>query len=174
MTKDEIKGMIFMLRSAYPSQVKAMSEEDLRAQLTLWYEMFKDDDPVVVGRAVKRIIGNSEFFPSIASVRKAVIKETYPNINEQFDYLLKHARLAWKHDVVDFKEVSMKYRAFDEMPKSLQEYVGSPTGLQDFLVEYDNNHSYCRNRFNREYPEILDKVEMDMRLGVEERRLLSD
>lgn len=172
MNKNEIKAMVFMLNSAYPSQVRPMSETEQRAQLTLWHEMFRDDDSEVVGRAVKRIIGTSRFYPSIADIRKAVLQETLPDLNEQFDELLSMAKASWKYEVVGFRERSLKYKAFDRLSLPLQRYVGSPNGLQDLLVEYDNNHSYCRKRFMKDFPEILERSEMDVRLGLTERKLL--
>ena len=60
------------MRVAYPRFYQAQSSDEIKTVVDLWAEMFKDTDTADAVRAVKELIKELEFPPTIADVSKKV------------------------------------------------------------------------------------------------------
>lgn len=64
MTKEETIQILSILKKAYPFFYKDVTREEGKEISDLWYEMFKDDDVILVIQAVKLFIkSDSKGFP---------------------------------------------------------------------------------------------------------------
>ena len=77
MSERELVGLLSLIRVAYPRFYLNITMADTKSTVTLWYEIFKDDNSQDVTRAVKELITELEFPPTIADVKKKI--EKYEN-----------------------------------------------------------------------------------------------
>ena len=128
MTKGEVAKLLAVLAAAYPK----FEVDDVKVQV--WYEMLGDLDYAVASMAVKKIIMQNTFPPSIAEVRKAAIEISSPRVLT--------AAEAWGEVVKAVRNYG--YYRGEEALASL-----SPTTAQ--VVRYIGWREICLN----EEPEIL-------------------
>lgn len=76
MNKDEIIMILGTIKVAYPRFYSNFSQEDIRKTIDLWEEMFKNDNKQDISKALKELIGELEFPPSIADIKKKIKKYT--------------------------------------------------------------------------------------------------
>ena len=89
MNKEQFTKGITFLAIAYN---KEFTEE----QVSVWYEFFKDEDYDAFRNAVKRIIPQKQFMPSIAELKEEITTLSNPvlqlNADEEWDAVLKAVR----------------------------------------------------------------------------------
>lgn len=76
MSRDNIIAILGILKTAYPRFYANMAKNQAEETIALWQEMFSDTDIRILTIAVKRLIAHFEFPPTIADVKKEVIKIT--------------------------------------------------------------------------------------------------
>ena len=76
MSRDNIIAILGILKTAYPRFYANMTKSEAEETIALWQEMFKDTDIRVLTIAVKRLITHLEFPPTIADVKKEIVKIT--------------------------------------------------------------------------------------------------
>lgn len=76
MNKQESATLLAVLKVAYPSFYAKQSEQDIRAAVALYAELFADDDPREVAAAVKSLIASrTSTFPPVIGEIKAKLGE---------------------------------------------------------------------------------------------------
>lgn len=74
----------------------AYNKEFTQDQATVWYDFFKDEDYEIFRQAVKRIIPQKQFMPSIAELKSEIALISNPilqlNADEEWDNVLKTVR----------------------------------------------------------------------------------
>lgn len=81
MSRDNIIAILGILKTAYPRFYANMAKNQAEETIALWQEMFKDTDIRVLTIAVKRLITHLEFPPTVADVKKEIVKITSDNKN---------------------------------------------------------------------------------------------
>lgn len=68
MNQREIVSLMAVIKTAYPEYYR--DQEYVEDAARLWHEMFKDDDAVIIGKAVKEFIrtDNKGFPPKIGQI----------------------------------------------------------------------------------------------------------
>ena len=74
MNKEEVIAILKVLKVAYPKFYNNISKEDMLKTIDLWVEMFKNDNKQDITRAVKELMCELEFPPTIADVKKKINK----------------------------------------------------------------------------------------------------
>ena len=74
MTEQEIASVLSIIKVAYPRFYLNITESDVKSTITLWREMFKDDDKKEVMIAVKELISELEFPPTVADIKNKIKK----------------------------------------------------------------------------------------------------
>lgn len=74
MSETELIGLLSVIRVAYPRFYSNITLEDTKSTVALWLEMLKDDNSQDVTRAVKELICELEFPPTIADVKTRIRK----------------------------------------------------------------------------------------------------
>lgn len=109
MNKEQFTKGITYLAIAY-------NKEFTQEQINVWYDFFKDEDFENFRKAVKRIIPQKQFMPSIAELKSEIALISNPvlqlNADEEWDNVLKAIR---------------KYGTYrqDEAMKSLNPYTAN-------------------------------------------------
>lgn len=80
MTRNDTIKIIAIIVMAYPSFDKFKDEGHIEALTSMWAEMFKDDDAVIVSMAVRKHISTSKWPPSIAEIREDMIDIQRPDL----------------------------------------------------------------------------------------------
>lgn len=147
MTLDETITILKVIKAEWPHSFKGITRQDADAKLNLWAEMFKDDDPVLVGAAVKSLIvgGGLEFAPTIGAVKEKMRELAEP---EQMTEAEAWARV--KKAVC--RSAYNSQQEFDKLPETLQRLVGSPYQLRDWSqMDIDTLDSVIGSNFQRSY-----------------------
>lgn len=74
MTKRDVVGVMALLETAYPAFYAKQTDQQRMEAVALWSELFRDDDPNLVGAAVKAIVvGVGAFPPSIGEIKQKML-----------------------------------------------------------------------------------------------------
>ena len=89
MTKEQfVKGITFL--------TIAYNKEFTEEQISVWYEFFKETDYDAFRQAVKRIIPQKQFMPSIAELKQEIALISNPilqlNADQEWDEVIKAVR----------------------------------------------------------------------------------
>lgn len=127
MTFDETRAILKIIKAEWPQSFHSMSREDGEARFNLWVEMFKDDDAMVVGAAVKALIvaGDREFAPGVGQIKEQMRKMTAKNELTEAEAWAR-IRKAVSNGLYGSKE------EFACLPPICQKLVGSPSQLRDW------------------------------------------
>lgn len=74
MNKEEIIAIFKILKVAYPRFYIDISKEDMIKTINLWLEMFQNNNKQDITKAIKELICELEFPPTIADVKKKINK----------------------------------------------------------------------------------------------------
>ena len=138
-----------ILRIAYPSFYKGVSEKDHGDTVFLWATMFKDDTYSLVSAAVKTFIASDEkgFPPHIGAIKAAIAKFTQPEALTESE--------AW--NIVRGKMSCYATRAdFLSLPPVIQRAVGSASQLCQWAMTDIESMPVIQSNFMRSYRAALE------------------
>ena len=72
MTEKETIGVLAILKAAYPNQLNKLNENEANGIVQVWLSQFYNIPGDIVILAVQRLIGTSQFFPTIAEVKDKI------------------------------------------------------------------------------------------------------
>lgn len=130
MTKEEMTKVLSFLKKAYPFFYKDITPKEGEEIADLWYEMFKEDDVVLVIKAVKLFIkSDRKGFPPVIGVIKAKMEEIVEASNSQqiseFE-AWQMVKCAVKNSLYNSKE------EFDKLPPIIQRVIGDHHTLKNW------------------------------------------
>lgn len=124
MSRDNIIAILGILKTAYPRFYANMTKNEAEETIALWQEMFKDTDIRLLTMSVKRLITHFEYPPTIADIKKEIVKITSDNDNG-IDY--------WQ---TTFKMMSnanyMTKEEFETYPDLCKRFFGNVTNLRPY------------------------------------------
>lgn len=138
-----------ILRIAYPSFYKGVSEKDHADTVFLWATMFKDDTYGLVSAAVKTFIASDEkgFPPHIGAIKATIAKLTQPDALTEVE--------AW--NIVRGKMSCYATRAdFLSLPPMIQRAVGSASQLCQWAMTDIESMPVIQSNFMRSYRAALE------------------
>lgn len=164
MKREEVIAILGIMRTAYPRFYANMKKDELLETVDLWYEMFKDDNSLIVTSAVKKLITQLEFPPTIADVKKAMYSltdNTESNI-ELWNRFIKSASRASYNSAEEYAS----------LPDIIKKFVGSPMQLRDYaLMDADTVNTVVKGQFLK-HIEILRQREKEEKMMLPETREL--
>lgn len=156
-----------MLEVNYPQHYSKLSKEQFSNQVTLWTELFKDDDANLIATVVKTIIStdSSPFPPNVGQIRsKAFDLTAEPGMTELE---------AWGY--VDRALPNSFYyskREWDKLPPEVKVCV-TPEQLKDWAGDEHLNKSVVSSNFQRSFRERSKAIKEYDRLPKETKDLIS-
>lgn len=147
MNKFETIGIMAILKEAYPMYYREKSKEDLNVAVSLWSEMFADDDINLVKASVKSYIANDikGFPPVIGQIKNSLYKLTEPEQLSEIE--------AW--GLVSKAIKNSCYNAleeFNKLPPVIQNTIGSSDRLREWsMVEVDTLQTVISSNFMRSF-----------------------
>lgn len=126
MTRDNVIAILGILKTAYPKFYKEMKKTEAEETISLWQEMFSDTDIRILTIAVKRLITHFEFPPTIADVKKEILKITTKQENN-IDYWQEVLKMM-------SNSLYMKKEEFDTYSDICKRFFGDVDNLRSYGV----------------------------------------
>ena len=147
MTRQETGIIMNILTTAYPRFYSGQDAPDPRKTMSLWAEMFADDQVELVAAAVKAlIVTDAKGFPPYIGA----VKEKLRQISQPVQMLPAEAwAIVWRA----IKRSGYNSREeFDKLPGTLKRLVGSPEQLKAWSqMDADTVQSVIGSNFQRSY-----------------------
>ena len=147
MTEHDTKGVLAVLKVAYPAFYKDKSKQELTAVVNLWHRMFADDDAELVMAAVEAFIATDSkgFPPVIGAIKNKISELKRPDEMTEYE--------AWN---LIKEAVSNGYygahEEFSKLPPILRRLIGSPNQLRTWaMMDSEHLHTVVASNFMRSY-----------------------
>lgn len=146
MTRSDVIGIMAILETAYPSYYAKSSDRQRMEAVNLWAELFSDDDPRLVGAAVKTIIvGGGAFPPSIGEIKNKMHDLTAPEEISETEAWAMVSR-ACANGIYGYEA------EFAKLPPTVQAAVGRPEQLREWaMMDGETVQSVVASNFMRGY-----------------------
>lgn len=147
MNKFETIGIMAILKEAYPMYYRDKTKEELNVSVSLWTEMFADDDINLVKAAVKSYIANDTkgYPPVIGQIKNSLYKLSEPEQMsevEAWGLVSKAVRNAYYNSVDEF----------NKLPPIIQKTIGSADRLREWSqLDIQTVQSVVSSNFMRSY-----------------------
>ena len=140
MKKENIIAILGILKTAYPRFYANMTKNEAEETIALWYEMFKSEDIRILTLAVKRLITHLEFPPTIADIKKEIVKMTSKD-ESVMDYWQYVVKMMGKANYMQADE-------FEQYPEICKRFFGSVGNLRPYgMMEQEYTINNIQSRF---------------------------
>ena len=160
MNREEIITVLGILKIAYPRFYANLSKEDAEKTISLWQNMFQNEQGKVVILAVKNLINTFSFPPTIADIKQEIYK--LQNVEE--DNAIELYRLLKK---AISNGIYGSVEEFEKLPPIVQKFVGSPNQLRNWATDTEFNDGVLRGQFYKQI-EILRQREKESKMMLPE------
>ena len=127
MTRQETANTLLILKAAYPQFYRNMDNDEARAAMNLWSDMFANEKLEVVKMALYRLIEtHGGYPPSIADVKRMIRELNAAALSEPTNEELWHIL---RTGVADGLNGAKEY--FEKLPPVLKRYCQSPQWFRD-------------------------------------------
>ena len=147
-SKETIIKAITLLKTNYQNALRDYDKEDLQMLVETWAEFFKDTPESEFKEAIKSIVNKSDFFPTIAQIKKEIANEKVSNIasgEEEWEQVLRTIHRYGSYRQQEALEHMKPYTA----------YIVNLIGYQNICMSSDN--TWNRKEFIAEYEQLKDK-----------------
>lgn len=162
MDKNDVRGLLEILRVAYPKAYSGLSREEAGALVNLYYRHFKDSPADVVATALDSYIEANEFPPTIAGLKRFL-----KQIHGGKDYEAMWAE-AWS--------AICGGKRFEQLCPENRAYFHSQKAIDELGMSSDTIESVVRGQYMRRIAEITERRETvkaaEKTLGAERLRSL--
>lgn len=170
MTFEETRAILKIVKAEWPQSFRGMTKEDAEARINLWAEMFKDDDPRLVGAAVKALIvaGNREFAPGVGQIKEQMRKLTVTGGEKTEAEAWARIRKAIRNSGYDYEA------EFKRLPPVLQKLVGSASQLHEWaMMDSEELNTVVASNVQRAYRTVKAREDEHAKLPREVRALIA-
>ena len=147
MTPKELSAVMDRLEKYYRNYYAGTDKKEVFAA---WFEMFKDDDPAEVNRAVVAYICTNTFPPTVAGIKTLMAENRMAGQMTEMQ--------AWQkiRDAVDFSTNRDEARKqYDQLSPLLKKLAGSPSQLISWRkVNEDTFEGVIASNVQRSYREL--------------------
>lgn len=168
MDREGVLMAMTVLRGAYPQFYRGISKKEADATVSLWEDMFRDDDLQIVLLAVKSLIDADEkgFPPTIGQVKAKMRLITGSSELTEAEAWARVAA-AVRNGIYDSQE------EFDKLSPTIQRIVGSPSQLREWaMMDSETLHSVVASNFQRSYKAITAKDREVAKLPADVRQMV--
>lgn len=164
MTKDEVKVILGVLKTAYPAFYKDLSREEAMRVVDLWSTMFSEESAEIVTEAVRALICTMKYPPTIADVKEKIREISTPeSISEMEAWNIVKSAISYYHAKENF----------EKLPPLIKKVIGGPSQLRDWAVmDADTVNSVIQSNFMRSYTAIKKREESYFSLPQSTRKLI--
>ena len=145
MTRENCYDILVLLQTAYPRLYANKDKSELKNAVNLWADMFFEESVETVALAVKFLIANNTFPPSIAEIKQCIAKSKMKDKLDE-NQAWQRVKQALSNSVYSAKE------EYDKLPSEIQQAVGSPVQLYRWaLLDASEVVSFIARDFMKSY-----------------------
>lgn len=165
MSRKEIIDILGILKVAYPRFYANMTKDEAEKTINLWCEMFKNDVPELVAIAVKKLIIELQYPPTIADIKSTMYKlvdktEDNTDLWNRFLKALKNSGYNSKTE-------------FEKLPEIVQRFVGSPERLRDYaMMDLNTVNTVVKGQFLKQIDSLKVKQKENLMLPRETKDII--
>lgn len=151
MTREDCYKILVLLQTAYPRFYANKEKSELKNAVNLWADMFHEDSAETVALAVKFLIANNTFPPSIAEIKQCIVQsQTKDKMDENQAW--QRVKRALANSGYSPKE------EYAKLPPEIQCAVGSPVQLYRWaMLDASEVESFISRDFMRNYSAIIQR-----------------
>lgn len=153
VTKAEMSKIMDILKTAYPRYYNNISRDETIKTINLWTEMFSDTDLVTLAIAAKSLISHFEFPPTIADIRKEIVK-----LNSDKKINIDYWNEAWK---MISNGLYMTKEQFEQQSEICKRYFGNLNRLREKARTEDLNLEVEQSLFNKTAESMLQNEKQE-------------
>ena len=164
MVKEDVIRMLGLLKTAYPNYYKGITKQEAEDTILLYCDMFRECDSRIVIVAIKELINNLKFPPTIADIKEKMdeIVNVKKTPIEHWNELASALRDGIYHSQERFMELSPEVKAFVKNPSQLKEMA---------MMDSDVVHSVLKGQFLKQIEIIQARNNEDKKMLPESREL---
>lgn len=167
MTRDKVIKILGLLKASYPNTFKDYTQEQAEMTISLYQSMFNDDDYELISIALKEIINNSKFIPTIADIKEKMYeltnKETIP---------IELWNIAKK---MIGNGLYMTQEEFDSYPKEIRTFFGGLSGLKQIsMMDSKTVNSVIQSNFLKQISIIQERDKQEKKMLPETKQRLAE
>ena len=155
MQRDTIIAVLGILKTAYPRFYANMTKKEAEETIALWQEMFADTNPQILLLAVKSLISHFEFPPTIADIKKEIVKRT--SNEETIDYWNEAYKMICNGSYMTEEE-------FESHSDICKRYFGSVSRLKEKSRTENLNLEVEQSLFNKTAETLKQRKEQEIML----------
>ena len=174
MTHEETLSTLSLLRASYPAFYSKLTKRDLDGIVSLWIDMFADDDVNIVKYALKELIATHTGYPPDIAALKSKMKEIVaaatnkPAPSDLWAILKNTVEDGW------YGSTAHAQRQFDKLPTVLKRFVGSPATLVEYSqMSADIFNSVIHSQFLRQIDILQEREEYAQTIPAGVKRLIN-
>ena len=164
MTREEIIVILKILKTSYPNFYKDMTKEDMVNTISIWSEMFENDDLNLVKVSVKELIQTLKFPPTIADIKQKMYeltnKETLPT--DLWASLKKAISNSAYHSEEEFEKLPPECKMFIRNPRQLKELSQNDAEI---------NNTVVKGQFLKQIETIQKRIKEDKQMLPEAKKI---
>lgn len=153
VSKQEMSQIMDILKTAYPRYYNNISRDETIKTINLWTEMFSDTDLLTLAIAVKSLISHFEFPPTIADIRKEIVK-----LNSDKKINIDYWNEAYK---MICNGSYMTEEQFEQHSEICKRYFGSLNRLREKARTEDLNLEVEQSLFNKTAESMLQNEKQE-------------
>lgn len=164
MTREEIIVILKILKTSYPNFYKDMTKEDMVNTISIWSEMFENDNLNLVKVSVKELIQTLKFPPTIADIKQKMYeltnKETLPT--DLWASLKKAISNSAYHSEEEFEKLPPECKMFIRNPRQLKELSQNDAEI---------NNTVVKGQFLKQIETIQKRIKEDKQMLPEAKKI---
>ena len=141
-------AILELITIAHPRFYANQSNEEKQRAIELWASMFSEESVEEVAAAVKLLITNSTYPPSIAEIKNAVLKvrgDTEIDEHEAWRIVIKALDDSYYHPSESFRG----------LPEEIKKIVGSPRQLREWgMMDFNTLNTVIASNFMKRYRSV--------------------
>lgn len=165
MNREKIIDILGILKVAYPRFYANMTKDEAEKTINLWCEMFKNDPPELVAIAVKKLITELQYPPTIADIKNTMYKlvDRIEDNTELWNKFIK----ALKNSGYNSKE------EYEKLPEIVQKFVGSHERLRDYaMMDLDTINTVVKGQFLKQIDSLKIRQRENAMLSEEVKNVI--
>lgn len=169
MDRTDVIATLKILKVAYPGFYSKMGKTDAEDTVSVWCDMFLEEDVNIVKIALYKVIEeHTGFPPTIADIKTQIREMRRAATGEKTDEeLWSQLKAAVSNGYYGAKE------EFAKLPPELQRYLGTPNTLRELSqVDTDTFNTVTHGQFLKQIGIIRDRVRFDNETTPEIKALL--
>jgi hypothetical protein len=161
MTESETLQVLSLLRASYPAFYSKFSKRELESIVSLWTEMFAEDDFSIVKYALKDLIATHSGYPPDIAALKTKIRDICASASGEptDEELWQVLKKAVSNGIYGARQ------EFEKLPPVLQRYCGSPSALTEMAyIDSDTFNTVNHGQFLKQIKTIKDREEYSAKM----------